>query len=326
MNPVRSLKNQYRGINAHMHSSWQSEGGWNEFHVNHIADLTRLMRIDLYPMGYIARTEQSLQIRRIDSMTQTPKSDILILDQGATLRVVEPVRRYYGSYEEMVLPASEALGLEEIDYHKAVAIYKADRVQGEPVAWVELLSPSNKPNGQDWRNYKNKREALLQAGIVFVEIDYLHESPVTLELMSVYSASQAKTSGEAWSAPYRIIVIDPRPELSDAEARVRMFRVDDLLPTIRIPLLGEDALDFDFGKAYDKTFSEMLYGNEVDYARFPLNFDRYNQSDQARIANRMLAVLKASQAGVDLEQAAPLPIEPVTLDEALNQLKAFAGG
>jgi len=33
MKAVRSIKNQYIGINAHLHSLWQSEGGWDEFHI-----------------------------------------------------------------------------------------------------------------------------------------------------------------------------------------------------------------------------------------------------------------------------------------------------
>jgi hypothetical protein len=92
-----------------------------------------------------------------------------------------------------------------------------------------------------------------------------------------------------------------------------------------IPLAGEDTLTFDFGAAYRKTFSEMLYGNEVDYAEFPLYFERYSEADQARIASRMLAVLKAAQSGVNLETHAPLPAETLPLEEVLSQLEALAG-
>ena len=63
MNPINPIKNQYRGINAHLHSFWQSEGGWDSFHTNHIADLMRLINTAL-PTGYVANIEQSLQIRR----------------------------------------------------------------------------------------------------------------------------------------------------------------------------------------------------------------------------------------------------------------------
>ena len=64
MKPVHTVKNQYLGINAHLHSYLQASSDWTEFHTNHITDLMRLMRAQLYPMGYIAKIEQSLQIRR----------------------------------------------------------------------------------------------------------------------------------------------------------------------------------------------------------------------------------------------------------------------
>ena len=318
MTPVRSLKNQYRGLNAHHQSRLQDWGNWAGFHTAHIGDLTRLMRVQLYPMGYTAEIEDSLQVRRTGEPTRAPRADILVAEEQGRPHTTSFTRRSLAAVDEMVVTIPEALGVsEEIDYYKAIAIYRVKPEQGEPVAWIELLSLSNKPHGRDWSEYQHKRERLLYGHLVFVEMDYLHESPPTLDIIPAYP-----TEDDAF--PYRIAVFDPRPIVDEGEARVRMFRVDDPVPTIRIPLLGEDVLDFDFGKAYDKTFSEMLYGNEVDYAQFPLNFDRYDQADQTRIANRMLAVLKASQAGVNLDRAAPLPLERLPLDEALNQLKAFA--
>ena len=64
-------------------------------------------------------------------------------------------------------------------------------------------------------------------------------------------------------------------------------------------------------------------GQRVDYAQLPLNFDRYRPDDQARIANRMLAVLKAAQDGIGLEVSAPLPVEAIPLESALERLKSF---
>jgi hypothetical protein len=73
---------------------------------------------------------------------------------------------------------------------------------------------------------------------------------------------------------------------------------------------------------YQRTPAELLYGLVVDYGQLPLNLDRYRRDDQARILARMLAVLKAARDGVDLEKAAPLPVEPVELDDALALLRS----
>ncbi len=119
-------------------------------------------------------------------------------------------------------------------------------------------------------------------------------------------------------------MIDPRPEFRSGQARVRQFDVDEPLPVMTIPLLGDDYFDFDFGAAYHKMFSEVFYGNRVNYSDLPLNFDRYSEADQQRILYRMLAVLKAAQAGIDLEKNAPLAVEALSLDEAREQFEAIS--
>ncbi len=32
MPPIRTVKNQYRGVNAHLHSRLQHDAGWEPFH------------------------------------------------------------------------------------------------------------------------------------------------------------------------------------------------------------------------------------------------------------------------------------------------------
>ncbi|MEZ4869054.1 MAG: hypothetical protein R3C14_47470 [Caldilineaceae bacterium] len=60
----------------------------------------------------------------------------------------------------------------------------------------------------------------------------------------------------------------------------------------------------------------------VDYSQLPLHFDRYSPADQARIANRMAAVLQAARDGVDLESG-PLPAGALSLAEALAAIASF---
>lgn len=60
---VRSIKNQYLGINVHLYSRCQATYGWPEFHTAHLVDLTRTLKTQLLPMGYTAGIQDSLQIR-----------------------------------------------------------------------------------------------------------------------------------------------------------------------------------------------------------------------------------------------------------------------
>jgi hypothetical protein len=327
MRPVRSAKNQYQGINAHLHSYWQAEGGWNGFHTAHIGDLGKTLKARLLPMGYTADLEPSLQIRRLDHPIGEPESDVTIYDLDP-VRSRQPHSPHSPRSEVLVLPIPELLNerpLSEKQF-QAVAIYElSPGKRGQPVAWIELLSPSNKGSSQDAETYREKRSKLLQSGIVFVEVDYLHESAPTLHKVADYRARKGQTSLPG-SHPYRIAVMDPRPRFVEGLGHVVEFDVDAPIPIIDIPLNAGDMLGFDFGVPYAKTFEEMLYGAEfVDYSQFPVRFDRYSLDDQARIAGRMLAVLEAARDGVDLENR-PFPVKPISLEHAIAQIEVINEG
>ncbi len=320
MGPVRSVRNQYLGVNAHLHSHWQAVRGWNNFHNPYIVQLATALKAQLWPLGYTAEIEDSLQIRRFDEYLQRLQSDITILDRSPE-RAMQPAIVARG-LTGLVMPLALALDPNPVSErpYSAIAI-AASRGPHTPVAWLEVLSPSNKRPGTDAGAYRRKRRDLLDAGIVFVEIDYLHETPPTLPSVADYS----RTPGDA-ARPYRVVVLDPRPDTQHGVASLNEFGADAPLPTVSLPLNGDDRPSFDFGAPYQRLYQEMLYGLEtVDYAVLPHNFDRYSAADQARIARRMLAVLTAAQAGADLEAGA-FPVAEVSLDEALRQLRGLGVG
>ena len=315
MSVIRSVKNQYLGINAHLHSHWQGIGKWNRFHNVHIAQLLVTLKARLLPMGYTAETEESLQIRRVADHPSLPRADILIGDLLPQRTPVAPL--HYGGVQ--TLPIEEFVDAEDDAEHPyyAVAIY--ERLVNDlsmPVAWIELLSPSNKGGSLDAQSYRAKRKELLRNGLVFVELDYLHETPPTFERLADYSKQEADAHA------YHIVVLDPRPTFRQGRVYLHEFDVDDPVPTVKIPLNGSDVLDFDFGLAYRKTFEEALYGYDMDYRRLPMNFDRYSKDDQARIAVRMVTVLEAAANGVDLETG-PFPVKTLPLETALAQIETM---
>ena len=325
---IRSIKNQYRGINAHLHSLWQAEGGWHEFHTSHIVHLATLLRMELMPLGYTAGIEPSLQIRRLDEISETPgrpKADVALYDTHP-VRPFLPVGGPVTATGQVTLGLSELLAQEkEITGYRALRILqlKENGERGEPVAWIEILSPSNKRRSQDFLQYREKRLQLLESGLVFVELDYLHETPPTFTKFANYAGSGRDPRPEMGSHPYRIIVIDPRPTFGAGKAYNYEFDVDDPLPTVEIPLNSDDKLAFDFGLPYRKTLEETLFAYEfVDYSQLPINFERYNAYDQTRIAKRMVAVLQAHHTGLDLEKEL-MPTAEITLHEALTQIVAL---
>lgn len=314
MPPIRTRRNLYQGINAHLHSHWQAAGGWNGFHTSHIVYLTTALKVALLPLGYTAEIEASLQIRRFDQPVGRPESDVLIVDNDPT-RTRTSAHPVPSPANERVLsiPAMLQLGEQTEKTHQAVAV--RGHGQSEPVAWIELLSPSNKPGGQDAERFREKRLQLLDAGIVFVELDYLHESAPTIAGTPHYSALVGTDTHEETHA-FRIVVIDPRPDLWQAQGRVTEFDVNSAIPTVNIPLGAGDVLAFDFNAPYQNTFSDMLYGLElVDYAQLPRHFERYSQADRARILSLLLAVRAHHAAGDDLETV-PLNIAALSLADA----------
>ncbi|MBL8132993.1 MAG: DUF4058 family protein [Anaerolineae bacterium] len=305
---IRARRNLFGGVNPHLHSRWQARRGWHQFHNVHITYTVVMMRAQLLPMGYTAQVEESLQVRRLDAAATplAPRADILISD----LRWRDPGTALLA---EPTLPLEQLLDDIDTEHpYSAIALYRRDAPDEAPVAWIELLSPSNKGAAEDAQKYRAKRRALLQSGAVFVEIDYLHETPTTFASLGDY------TSGSPEAKPWHIVVLDPRPDLRSGRGQPYGFVVDQPIPTVTIPLNAGDRLVFDFDAAYQKTYTEMAYGLEmVDYTLLPDSFERYNTLDQARIVARLTAIRAAMESGADLETADIMPAG-LTLEEALR--------
>jgi len=276
MPPVRIIQNQYLGINAHFHSLWQTDGGWNSFHLFYITLLTRLLLPSLRPLGYYADIAASLQRRR---------------------------------------------GAERKHRYKAIRIFSDRRFEVD-LAWIELLTPENKPPTDNFEIYRYRRFEKMNSGAVFVELDYLHQTPATLNSLPDYAARPPGQPFKPHSHPYNIIVFQSRHDWITGHTLTYGFSVDEAIPTVEIPIGKDDSVSADFDTLYQGLFAENFYGNRIDYRQLPVNFSLYSDADKARIVSRMLAVLTAHQAGENLE-GAPVPVKTVDLDEGLTRLKVF---
>jgi hypothetical protein len=294
MTTLKTVLNQFPGINPLLHSKLQAEGGWDNFHVNHISDLTGFLQRDLRSMGYLAQAEQSLQIRRREDAGRHPPAYVT---QGGSLALSVPD----------LLELTE----EDLATYRAIGIYQkaSDGARGDAVAWLELLSPANKPGGRHFAAYREKRTALLQAGLVFIELDYLHHQAPTIAV-PLYPE-------HAESSCYRILIIDPRPDWLNGAGLVFPIHVDEKLPTLTIPLNVDDVIQFDFDAPYQQTYERLFFGDEVDYDTLPQMWEHYSTDDQAKILSRLLAL----RNGGAVTQHPPLSIKPLSLVEAQQHWK-----
>lgn len=296
--PLYHPQNLFRGINPILNSHLIA-GGWHSFHTVHITDLMKLLRKGLHPLGYTADIEQSLQIRRDSTLIGTPESDVSLYDLSAHPSAPTP---FSGSPTERLMPVLELLHLgdDDIAQPRAVSIYtyrQQPDVLGELVGWLEFLSPSNKPTGQDASYYRAKRLELLKKGLVFIELDYLHNTPPTFDTITPYRLSHKGMADDFVGHPYRIVVMDTRPNLQDGMAKISEWDVDSPIPSVTIPLNRGDNLTFDFDEAYQKTYRDGLYGDSIDYTMLPVDISRYSPDDQARIYTRLY----------DIRQHIPFP-------------------
>lgn len=322
MQPVKTLKNQFRGIHPHLHSRWQTYGEWQSFHAAHTNDIMRLLNVRLRPAGYRAELEQSIQLWRSDKDTENPRADVVIYDTRAERpNLPGETSAPAGA---LVLNLAESLQIveEPYDYTAIMITPFRDGGHAEPVAWIELLSPSNKLYAEDRRAYQHKRENLLHQGIVFIELDYLHVSPPTVQgLKRYYRKNKVSEPG---STAYRILVMNPRPTLQSGELFAHQFGVDDPVPAVILPLSSQDTIEFDFNLPYQRTFDEVFYGDNIDYTQLPVEFETYSEADRARILTRMLHVIGQAQAGENAHlEETPQPIPTLPFEEAMQRYQAL---
>lgn len=340
--------NQYEGVNCHLNDYLvTTSNGWEGFHMSMIVQLQSDLNTWIAEQGipYRADFRAGLQIRPIDPDSGNPtgrpwmpEPDVAIYrlqNQGDS--ITSPER---GSSKSNVLEmdVNEALAVAPQTF-SAIGISKVEKrtgVLGEPVVWIEILSPTNKPKprqgtsltrnwGRDAEGYADKRRRLVQEGNqILVEIDLLQGQPSFLRSIPQYIPDNPEPGAKAYS----VTVIDPhsRPDHPDGVAHVYPFGVEESLPhQAVIPLADNDALVVDFDRTYDRAF-ENTYGTlPIDYSKHPAlwgnDISFYTQEDKKRIAARMVTVLQGQRAGlVGAEQEEPLPLA-VSVDEALASLE-----
>jgi hypothetical protein len=284
---IRSNRNLYPGINAHLNSFLQSEGGgWESFHAHHIVDIATILDKHL-PPNYYAAAEKSLQISQVsfaETITRQNRPDVAIyqLSEQQTYQASSSV----AAAPIATLPLIETLEDEE-ETITSVVIYEIEdgKIPGKAVTRIELLSPANKPGQGYYRQYMSKRTQALRSGLFMAEIDYLHESRPIIPTLPSYA------NGDEDAYPYLILVSNPHPKPEDGHIDIYGTKVDELLPIINIPLADAETVPLDLGAAYNQTFENArMLQVIVDYALLPERFERYTAEDQTRIQERMKVI------------------------------------
>jgi hypothetical protein len=273
----RIAHNIFEGINPVLNEKLLHEG-WHEFHNLYLGDILKLLRADLTLKGYSISLEESVQVYRMGYNPVIYRADALIsrppnptLTSGAETQKIPTVATE-------VMPISEALIPQE--YPDIMAIVIRKRRHNKPITWIELLSPTNKLPNQAFYDYQLKREDIIKSRVCYIELDFIHNQLPTYRNMMRYVDG---------GYPFHASLITPRPDVQDGIATMYHFGVADKIPTIPIPLEGDDTHIFDFNMAYQKTFIESSYGLELDY--HDLDLSTYLERDRQYILKRIASAL-----------------------------------
>lgn len=308
---LHALNNQYQGLNLHFHEAIQTDGNlWKDFHGVYMVYLLTALKKVLRPLHYDARIEQGLQIQ-LEGRLATPQSDISIFDTDPNRYGYPSIRDHDGT---ITMPIAEllAIDLTDLDYYNAIAIRQHTDDEKTPVAWLEVLSPSNK-HGNGREEYQQKRERLLRSGVVFIEADFIPRYPPTYGGIPPYNPRYPLEN----AAPFWLIITDPRPDLQSGQAILYPFGVDEPLPSVVIPLQGDDRLSFSLDAPYQRMFEEQFYGDKADYAMIPPWLTAYTPAHRQRIVSRLLTIL--SHDGPPENHPLPRQFDDLPLESALER-------
>jgi len=258
---------------------------WHNAYINDIFNTLS----EQLPPGYEVGMTTSLQISEYHPDTgervRRPEPDVTIYETGKS-RQRETPSLIEGTAPTLVLPATETLHIDDELYLTGLTIYRSiEAADLIPVTRIEILSPTNKPPGDGFIQYFEKRDATLAQELPLIEIDLLHESRPVPRGVPSYPDRHPKANA------YSIYLNDTRPGLEDGTTWVYGFGVDEPFPIIPIPLSGKEHLLFDFLIPYNITYSRLqLLRHRIDYQQVPLAFETYSALDQARIQSVMESI------------------------------------
>jgi len=197
--------------------------------------------------------------------------------------------------------------------------------EGTPVAWIELLSRSNKPGGSDHTDYEEKRQDVIQTGQVLIEIDYLHQSSPVIDALPRYKPNRDGQVPEG-ASPYYVSVIDPKKADQPGKAvDIYQFGPEDPIPTINIPL-PDRVIRFDLDSAYNTTVRDNYAGagfheqRSIDYQYLPSDIKTFSKADQDKIAARLSLIEQADREGYlhDPDRTQPLPLNSADIPNGMT--------
>ncbi len=155
------MPSPFPGMNPYL----EQERVWQDFHLKFLAAINERLVAQVRPK-YIVKMEEHLYVHETPA---EPRKLMGRADVSLALHPAETLSRVGGA----VLEAPIEIELAAQDVERVPFLEVRDRVGGELITVLELLSPSNKRTGADRDQYLAKRGKLLNSGAHLVELDLL---------------------------------------------------------------------------------------------------------------------------------------------------------
>lgn len=232
---------------------------WDEFHSSFIYDLGDRLVPQVRPQ-YVVRRE-----RRVYVETDPDDPDRYIIPDAALLRPAGTGGVEKAAVSSAAIAATAELTLPMPVTHREAFLTVRDADSLEVVTAIELLSPANKRRGSDGRKlYLQKRDAVLQSTANLVEIDLLR------------GGDRLPTVGPLPDGDYFVFIARGRRR---PRAEVYAWRLRDPLPTIPIPLKGDDP---DVTLDLQTIFADRFDRSGYDYSlKYDVSLDPVFDTDDA---------------------------------------------
>jgi hypothetical protein len=232
---------------------------FQELHTQMLAQMQAILQPQLRPK-YVARLERHLSEGSVWDDSQGTVS-LEYKEPDVTIITRTSSRKQVGSTVTLASPsvsAEEELDADELELRKQrrIVIYVQDRPR-RAVTAIELLSPGNKQPGAVARErYLEKRASALHGGLHWVEIDLLRggeHPPMTVSVPR--SADYLSYVAQATPLGWRHLLY--------------AWTLRDRLPTLPIPLLGEDQAQVDLQVCCAEAYDRIAAEDDIDYGKTP---------------------------------------------------------
>ena len=238
-----AMKNPFPGMNP-----WLEEY-WRDVHASLLVYARDQLNAEL-PPGFQARVDERLAIDADEEKARHYLPDIAITESWD-----RPAGTVLGRDGQPVVAAEPTV----IDYGQQVLRHiEIVDSRAHVITAIELLSPSNKEEGESRANWKRKRFDYLRGGINVVEIDLLRGGAWALPNRSLLKPGLP-------GRVYHYVAVTRPPRLSRCAFYVLPLR--QRLAAIRVPLRHPSlAVALDLQVLVDQCYERGRYSEVLNYA------------------------------------------------------------